>query len=231
MEDVTINGTPLSDFGGASLRDFVVGEVPLSPELFQGRNRTSWRLLQNSYGLREIQIGVVFRGKTLREAKQNRSRLNLALFYPADLYIPEDGFHYRAICVGLGDEETVGIAENEAQIKCKYEFKGVRHDPLVRVSVPAGGSVHCLSTIPFTDVRLTATVASGTSFQLGGAEFGSVQAGDVLVFDGINGIVLRNGINWALNTVFTSFPFLFPGENTITASGGTVTVEYEPSYL
>ena len=100
---------------------------------------------------------------------------------------------------------------------------------MVSIDVSAGDTLFCLSTMPYTDCRLTA-VSTGTSFSLGGATFSNVQANDVLVFDGINKVVTVNGVNHALNTTFLHFPSLVPGENTILATSGTVTVEYEPTF-
>lgn len=231
LQDVSINGAPLSDFGGAALLDYSIGETPFSPEIFQGLNRTSFELLKNSFGLREIRLTVVFTGADLHAVKLNRSRLNSVLFSPVDLYIPDDGFHYRAMCKETGAEELIGQGETEAKIRSGYKLVGVRHDTALTVSVPAGGTVHCLSTMPYTDAKLTATATAGGTFTLGGAVFSSVPAGAVVVFDGINKLVTVNGQNWALNTVFTHFPALTPGNNTITATAGPVSVEYAPTYI
>lgn len=231
LQDVTINGAPLSEYGGATLNDYSIGETPFSPEIFQGLNRTSFELLKNSFGLREIRLTFVFTGADLHAVKLNRSRLNSVLFAPVDLYIPDDGFYYRAVCKETGAEELIGQGETEAKIRAEYKLVGVRHGASVSVSVAAGGTVNCLSTMPYTDAKLTATAAEAGSFTLGGAVFSNVPAGAVVVFDGINKLVTVNGQNWALNTVFTRFPALVPGNNTITATTGPVTVQYEPCYV
>jgi phage-related protein len=231
LQDVTINGAPLADFGGATLNDYSIGETPFSPEIFQGLNRTSFELLKNSFGLREIRLTFVFTGADLHAVKLNRSRLNSVLFAPVDLFIPDDGFYYRAVCKETGAEELIGQGETEAKIRAEYKLIGVRHGASVSVSVAAGGAVNCLSTMPYTDAKLTATAAAAGSFTLGGAVFSSVPAGGIVVFDGINKLVTVNGQNWALNTVFTRFPALVPGNNTIAATAGPVTVQYEPCYI
>lgn len=230
-QDVAINGAALSEYGGAALLDYSIGETPFSPEIFQGLNRTGFELIKNSFGLREIRLTIVFTGADLHAVKLNRSRLNSALFAPVDLFIPGDGFFYRAVCKETGAEELIGQGDNEAKIRAEYKLVGIRHDPAVTVSVPAGGAVHCLSTMPYTDVKLTATAAAGGSFTLGEAVFSSVPAGAVVCFDGIDKLITVNGENWALNAVFTHFPALTPGENTITATAGPVTVRYEPCYV
>lgn len=231
FHDCTVNGKPLAEFGGSSLLDYSIGETPVSPELFQGMNRTSWNLLENMFHMREISITVIFEAHDLTEAKRNRSALNGVLFNRADIFIPDDGFHYDVICTSTGTEELVGIGFNSAMIKSRYTFKGVRRDELKTVEVLPGASMFCASTMPFTDCRLTATVGTtAATYQLGGAVFSNVTAGDVLVFDGIDGKITKNGDSYAASVSWFHFPQLTPGENEITCPDA-VTVEYYPTYI
>ena len=231
FHDCTVNGVPLATYGGASLLDYSIGETPVSPEMFQGLNRTNWNLLENIFKLRELSLTVIFEAHDLREAKRNRSALNGVLFNKADLFIPEDGFHYDVICTSTGAEELIGIGKNSAQIKSRYTFNGVRRDELKTITLAPGAVVYCLSTMPFTDCRLTATVgSSAASYQLGGAVFSNVTVGDVLVFDGIDGKITKNGYNYADSVSWFHFPQLTPGGNTITCPD-SVTVEYYPTYI
>jgi hypothetical protein len=157
--------------------------------------------------------------------------LNSALFDKADLYIPDDGFHYDVYCTSNGAETLIGIGKKTAQIKSEYRFKGIRRDALQTVVLPAGNTLYCRSTMPFTDCRLTATAGtSGSNYQLGGAVFASVSANDVLVFDGIDGKITKNGVNYAASVNWLDFPSLVPGPNTI-ACADAVTVEYAPAYI
>jgi phage-related protein len=229
--DCLINGVPLSTFGAASLLDFSIGETKVKTAVFQGVNRSSWNLLENIYSRREIQLTIVFEAPDLRTAKLNRSKLNSILFDVAEIYIPEDGFYYRVICESTGAEELVGIGDTNAKIKSRYQFSGIRHDALETVTVASGDSVNCLSTMPFTDCRLTAIVGtSAATYTLGGAVFNSVTAGDVLVFDGIDGKITKNGSNYAASVSWVNFPQLFPGENEIDCPDSFV-VEYYPTYI
>lgn len=229
--DCTVNGVPLATYGGASLLNYTIGETPVDASTFQGLNRSNWLLLSNVYGMREIRLTIVFEAPDLRQAKLNRSALNGVLFEKAELFIPDDGFRYSALCTSTGAETLIGIGDRTAQIKSEYTFKGIRHDAMLTITLPANGSLYCLSTMPFTDCRLSATVGtSRASYQLGGAVFKNVTAGNKLVFDGINGKLTRNGANYAANVTWTDFPSLTPGWNTITCPDA-VTVEYEPTYI
>ena len=226
-----INGKPLSWYGGAAMLDYSVGETEISAETFQGVNRTSWALLKSFFGRRVITLTVLFKGSDLHAVKVQRSKFNSQLFGRVELFISGDGFFYDAICTSMGAEEYGGQGEQEAQIKAAYAFSGIRRDALASVAVPAGGSFYCRSTMPLTDCKLTATVgSSATTYQLGGATYANVAAGDILVFDGINGAITRNGLPDAANVLWVNFPSLTPGENENDAPDA-VTVEYYPTYI
>ena len=227
-----IDGVPLENFGGAALRDYSVGETQLTNATFQGVDRSTFRVLRSFFGSRKITVTIVFKGENRHEASKQRSLFNIAAFGASELYISDDGFFYSVALTSCGPEELIGEGKTEAQIKSKYQFEGTRHEALVKETVSAGGTIFCRSTFPFTDCKLTATAASAaSSFTLGGATFSDVAANDVLVFDGINCVITKNGSNAAASVSWSNFPRLVPGMNTITATNGTVAVEYYPTYL
>lgn len=229
--DVMINGEPLTVYGGRALLDYSIGATPMDSAIFQGVNRTNWNLLKSFFGLRSIKLSIVFSAHDLHTAKVNRSRFNAAVREKFELYIPDDGFYYTVYCKDFGTEELVGEGDREAQIKSTYELEGIRHDLLQSVLVPVGQTLWCDGTMPYTDAKLTVTVGtSAASYQLGGATFKTVTAGDVLVFDGINGAITKNGENYAGSVEWVHFPALTPGANTITALD-PVTVEFAPAYI
>lgn len=229
--DILINGIPLYQYGGCALLDYSIGETELTNTVFQGINRTSWRMLKAAFGQRKITMTVVFTGRTLHEAKLLRSTLNGKLFGRVELYISDDGFFYDAVCDGTGAEQLIGNSEREAKIKSEYSFTGMRRDALVRATIQPAGIIFCRSTTPYTDCRLSVTVgASAAEYALGGAVFKNVSAGDVLVFDGIEGKLTRNGVPYAANVSWLRFPDLTPGMNQITASDPVI-VEYYPTYI
>ena len=231
FHDCVINGKPLATWAGASLLDYSIGETPVNPVSFQGINRTSWHLLDNFFGMREIALTVVFSAPDLRTAKLNRSAFNMELFGKAELFIPDDGFSYTVACKSTGTEELIGIGQRNAQVKSTYTFIGIRHDDLKTIHVDTNGIMYCLSTMPFTDCRLTATARiNRNNFQLGGAIFPEVNPGDVLVFDGIEGKITINGENAAAAVSWVKFPQLVPGKNVIYCSDPAV-VEYFPTYI
>ena len=226
-----VNGKPLDTYGAAALLDYSVGETAISNETFQGINRSSWHLLKSIFGTRRIALTIVFTGEDRRAASLQRSKLNGVLFGASELFISDDGFFYDVCVESCGPEVLIGEGQRETKIKSEYSFVGTRRDALVRETISGGGSIFCKSTMPFTDCRLTVTVgSSASSYTLGGATFGSVTAGDVLVFDGIECKSTKNGANAAASVNWTDFPQLEPGMNTI-AAADSVTVEYYPTYI
>lgn len=230
--DLMINGVPVNRFCGASLLDYAIGETDLDNATFKGINRTTWILLKSMFGTRKITITLVFKGSDLHAAKVNRSKFNAAVFGKSELFIPDDGFYYSAVCDSLGDEVLVGIGNVEAQIKATYMFTGIRHDALKTVTVEKNEQFLCESTMPFTDCRLTLiSTQTVDSYQFAGATWSNIAANDILVFDGINGSITKNGNNYAANVTWTQFPTLTAGMNTIQTDHDNVTVEYYPSYI
>ena len=242
-DDVLLNGNPIQNFGAAALLDFQIGETPLETEVFLGKNRTTPRLLDMRFLAREIELGLVFYGETLREAKLQRSRFNSEIFGGFEIYIPEDGFFYKCWPVNFGEEKLVGIGDGEAAVSSRLRCKGFRQDKPETVILPTGTTLFCASTMPRTDCKLTVTSTHTTShYFFGGGVFQNITSGDILVFDGINGLIQRNGANYADKVTWTNFPYLRPGENSIYAYdydaiqpdipiSDTVTVEFSPTYI
>lgn len=229
--DCTVNGIPLSSFGGSALLDYVIGGTEINNSYFLGQKRTNPSLLRSVPAMRSIEITIVFAGRTLHEARINQSRLNAELCGESVLYIPDDGFYYQCICDKLGNDELVGIGDYSAKVKTTYSLRGFRRGPLQSVTVAAGGTIYCEGTMPRMDCRLTSIPSgSAASYRVGGAYFANVQSGNVLVFDGINGMITNNGVSAAGTATWSEFPYLVPGANVIQASG-PVTVEYYPVYI
>lgn len=202
--DILVNGTPLSSFGGSTLLDFSVGETPLTQDVFQGVNRTSWNLLKTRFGMRPIALTIVFRGKTLHEAKLQRSRFNgLLASGKIELFIPQDGFYYSAYVVSLGSDEIVGIGDTDAAIKSAYTFEGIRHGELRIETLPAGATMFCLSTMPQTDCRMSTVLPDDPGLPT------ITRSGTSIQFDNSTGYYFANPFE-------VSIPANLPGTSAIT---------------
>lgn len=222
-----INGTPLSAFF-AILQDFSVGAVQVTSSQWQGVNRTNFALLKQQFGLRTIEFSAGVFGQSYAEAALMLSKLNLALWGKVDITLP-DGFSYFCVLDSLTDApERIGPGTGKTGLIASFSLTGYRHGPMITTTGP---DVYCPSTTPQTDCILSVTVgAAADSYQLGGATFPNVTHGESIVFDGINKRILRNGAPGAAGVEWINFPYLTPGENTVTAAD-PVTVQFYPCYL
>ena len=227
-EKIYINNIDIADYGAKALRDSIkIGGTEITNDYYQGRNRTNFTLMATTYGLKPVSFTLVYFSKYLRNAQEKRSALEANMAKGCELHMP-DGFYYRCMLEKIGDVTTKGVDGSEVLVECSYTLKGIQHDELEHI--PNGASFLALGTFPKMDCALKVTVsANANSYSLGGATFGAVVAGDVLVVDGINKRFLKNGAPITA-TDWISFPQVVAGENHITALD-PVEVDYYPCYL
>lgn len=218
-----INGRQIGIYNAKLEADFSVGSMSISNTIQQGRNRTSFILTAQTYGMKALVLPIFFECESAHELSASKSAFDAACTGTVELYLP-DGFFYSAVLQSADALELVG----ETCGRATYSFKGIQHDALRTV---AGNELLVHGTAPQMDARLTVIVGtSGADYRLAGAVFDTVTAGDVLCFDGLNSVITRNGINAADECTFLSFPRLVPGVNVIDCAD-TVTVEYYPVYM
>ena len=226
-ERMYINDRDILDYGAKALRDIKVGGTVITNDYFQGRNRTHYTLMSTTFGLKSISFSLVFEDKFLRNAAENRSKLEAEMFSGCEIHLP-DGFYYRCMLDSIGEAETKGVDGQQIIIQVAYKLSGIQHDPLV--TVENGSSFIATGTMPKMDCILSVTVgANASTYTLGGATFSNVHAGDVLVVDGINKRFLKNGA-WTTATSWITFPYVSMGHNSFTAQD-TVKVQYYPCYI
>ena len=222
-----INGNNPEDYGAMSLLSYTVSGSSITNTIFQGRNRSSYRLLAAVYGQKAISFSLQYEGRTYREASLLRSAIESWMWGKVELFLP-DGFYYTATLQSIGDGSPIGQENSMVLITVEYQFSGIQHDAMVTT---AGESFINPGTLPYADCVCSVTASAATdSYVLAGCTFQDVTQGESLVVDGINGRVLRNGAPAPGNVTFTSFPQVVPGENSFTAAD-PVTVQYYPSYL
>ena len=224
---IAINGADLSERGVDMLRDYKIGGTAITNTIFQGRNRSSYRLLAGVYGQKPISFTLVYEGKTYREAALNRSAVESMLWGKVEISMP-DGFFYTSTVQSIGEGTIYGQEDSQVLIEVPYELQGIQHDPLMTV---AGGNFCNPGTLPYTDCSVSATAGAAASlYLLAGATFHDVKAGEKLEVDGINGRILRNGAPAPGNVDFIRFPQVTPGQNSFLAPD-PVTVSFYPSYI
>lgn len=227
-EIILINGTDIATYGAKALRNSIsVGGTKIENDYFQGRNRSHYTLMSNTYGLKPVKFSLAYSADDLNTAKLHKSQLESELYGVSEIKL-HDGFYYRCMLEDIGSEEIRGNDDSGVIVTCSYQLKGIQHGDMVTVA--DGSSFTAIGTLPRMDCILTATVsANANSYELGGAVFSNVRAGDVLTVDGIAKRFLKNGA-WTTATSWISFPYVKVGQNVFTAAD-TVEVKYYPCYI
>lgn len=205
------------------MRGFKIGAAVVESIYFQGRNRTSFNLLDQTYGLKPFTFGLQFEGETRSDIAVNKSLFDLELCGAIEIYM-DDGFSYTCVLISAGELEYDGKRYGRAH----YELSAIQHRAEVTLK---SSTFTCSSTIPFTDCMISGTT-SGTSGSVGSITFSGVVANKALVIDGINKRLLYDGAPAAQYFSWVNFPRLTPGTNTITTTGLTgVETKFFPTFM
>ena len=200
-----------------------VSNAEYSPDYIYQKTRSTIRHLSYNIGEKDIECHIAFLGNSIHEVQIKRSAFRAKLIGLLDISFKRDRFFYFAEYNGEKELES----EHENAAVSVFKFKGVQHLPLVVLS---GKDVYCESTLPKTDCRIITTATSDKSnAKVGTATFASVSSNDVIVVDGIDGIITKNG--QPATASFVRLPYLVPGDNSIECSFDNVTIEYYPTFM
>lgn len=239
---VTVAGRLLSEFDAKMQSYPKIESCETDVEIFQGVNRSSMQLLKNRRGSREMTCRIDFFGRDSFARTLHQSEFEALFLSSAPVEIDiGDGYFYRAVLVNTGAPQT----QSEYITTLEYTFRVTRHTAEVTASVIADdATIFCASNVPKTDcvVRLLFVQMGGATdiiLSLNGLQwsFGPEMTGD-LVFDGVNKIFTMGGKNVTNQVGWTDFPYLTPGENTLSLSVQGVGIDirhaeisYTPTYL
>lgn len=225
---MNIGDVDISDYG-VLVESFKVSGTQVDSEVYQGVNRTNFNVLSSIRSMRSISVSLFYSAPTRRELSLIKAKIDAMLKGKLELYLP-DGFFYSAYLKSAGDEQILGVEHNQVIALSAYSFEGIRHDPIEKVTLAAGETMQCKSTIPETDCRLICTASQNyESLRIGPVTITDVAQGDELEVDGILGRILQNGAPCPGNMSFLHFPSLVPGSNTIECVEDLI-VEYYPTY-
>lgn len=244
MREMTVDNVDIVNFG-ARLLNFSIGGTDLEISSGISLNANFPKLFRTDYGQREIKIILVFKPKhfesTVR-AKMNcltmqKSKFDGILYGKViDIHLP-DGFYYKCILQSVGAE----IFDGES-MEVSYTLNGIRHLP---IADPSGTQFYCYSTVR-TDCRITIRFISGwndTAFKFAvnrntkdhlNITIDGINNGDVLLIDGMEKRVIKNGNNIFGDTNIITFPYLIPAENKyvqLVSGECTFKTEYYPTLI
>ena len=244
---IYIGGRDLSEFRAKLETDYSITGYALENTYNKGALRSGFTLLRQAPELLSIILPINIFGADKRETTENLAAINAQCAGVVELDL-SDGFAYTCML-----EEVRGTTWlSDAWCTADYCFMGVRHKDPIAVSAPAPLHLQNGATWPKNDCTITiknfkAKTSAPVVITLSGegktlltwkidTSGGLYQAGGDLVLDGVRQRNGYNGGNIPTGTMtWTDYPYLVPGQNTISVSGGTtkadIVVDYTPAYL
>ena len=239
---VTVNGTDLSAYSCKLQSACGFGACQVDSETFQGKNRSTLLLLDQTFGPLEITLPLEFWGSSRRDTADKWTAFCQALTGRVELD-PGDGYVYACVASDLGTPAWI----TDQWLQADVTLRGFRQRPEVTVSAETdiGALIYCQSTFPRTDCVITLpptilTGASMVSVRLGDNQWllrRNFTGAHTLVLDGVYKRFLLSGENVTGEMEWEDFPYLVPGENPIgvfiDSVGVTrgVELKYRPTFL
>lgn len=244
---VYVSGHDLSEFSAKLERNYTVSGCGVENHWNQGPSRGSILLLRQNFSPLSIRLPLHFYAGSKRETMAQLSRFNALCKGTVTLDLG-DGFFYRCILTEIG--ETAWLGDDFCAVD--YTFSGIRCGEKTTLEGAAPLQLYNRATFSKSDcvitlkdfklkssVPVTVTVSDGkTTFLTWKLDTagGLYQAGGDLVLDGVNKRNLYGGGNIPTGTLdFFDYPYLKPGTNTVSVSGGLsaadIRIDYVPAYL
>ena len=227
QQDFWVNEHPADEFGCRLLNSWKVQDASISRTFLQGQNCTAFTVFGSGTGLKTISLPVNIFGSSPMDATEKHSNLTAVLLNGiVELQLP-DGFVYRAALSSSGTSHA--LTQDGCMLSCEYTLMGMRCKHLQ--TIVAKGPVFIQGNHPQMDCRITTTVGkTSEQYTMAGITWKNVQTGDVLVVDGIEKKLVKNGKNAALSNNAFEWVKLHPNENILQAPD-PLTIEYYPTYL
>lgn len=204
-----IGNTEMTSRGVFIAPGYTVSSAPVSRSVYSG-GCASYVATKAKIGLKTLTLPLRIVQETTEAADSLRSwALSLCLEKDVSITLP-NGKSYIAALTSTGEVEKFA----EGVLDCTIELAGYQRGEAVTATTP---NVFCLSTVPETPYKITGTVDTpDEDFVMAGITFTDCSVDDVIVIDGINKKITKNGNSLDLSTTdFVSFPVLKPGENTV----------------
>lgn len=241
---IYINNHDLSEFCAKLATDYSISGYELTNTYHQGPDRSSFALLRQTHGLLSIVLPLDFYGRSKPDTMEKMAEFAAECSGQVEIDL-SDGFAYTCVLSEIGDTAW----SNDELCSVDYSFVGIKHKPPVQFTGGSPITIYNAATWPQNDCRITVknfAVTSDTpvvvALSSGGTTYltwnidtsGGLYTGGDLILDGIQKRNLYHSGNIPTNTMtWTDYPYLQPGENTISVSLSSADLElyYVPAYL
>ena len=241
IPEMTVNGMNIKKFNARLLSYSVGGTVMTHSTSASGNILQLNRIYHTVLSPRSLSVTLTFFPVTADRGSRNttiperlaRSTQNIVRFESeligriVELGFP-DGYYYTACLTAIQPPAFDATGEQDVV----YTFLAIRHEPQRKETVTSGNKLNCRSNTK-TPCKISFTLTSAqNSITVCGVTINSVAANTEIVIDSVNGLITAGGINKFNDTAFVDFPYLLPGDNTISCSvaGVTLTVIYTPIF-
>lgn len=242
LKEPIIAGKRLSEFDAKMQSYPEISSCAVDTSVFQGANRSSLLLLHNRRGLRQMRCVIDFIGEDNARRTERQSAFE-ALFLGAEPVQIDigDGFFYNAVLNDISPPKT----EGELITTVEYEFYVTRHkQEITALAQGENYKLYCISNVRRTDciIRLPYIgmgEAHDIEVKLNGLNWiYAPTLTDDLILDGVHKIFLHGSTNVTSDILWTDFPYLVPGENSLSLFingvvlfGKFFQVTYTPTFL
>lgn len=227
-----INGEDIAKYEARQL-NVTIGNCEISNESRWSEGSLLPLIRENTVGMKELKVVLVVKGKDREDIIKNKSRILSKLLEPAEIYLDHFSHFFRVILQKHSTEEVSMRRFHTLTL----EFEGYEHG---RGEVTEFIGTSCRLKNPGSlkspcSVTITAQTAA-ESLTLTGfgedIEIKNLKANQPVILDGINGLIMENGISKIDDVELLQLPFLEPGQNVITVSQeATVEISYQPIYM
>ena len=241
IPEMTINGINIKNYNARLLSYSVGGTVLTHSTSASGTVLLLNRVYNTVLAPRSLSITLTFfpissdpgsRNTTIPE-RLSRSTHNIVRFESeligqiVEIGLP-DGYYYTACLTAIQAPTFDAAGEQDVM----YTFSAIRHELQRKETVTSGNKLICRSNTKTPCKICFALSSAENTVTVCGITINTVAANTEIVIDSVNGLITSGGVNKFDDTEFVDFPYLSPGENTISCSvsGVALTVIYTPIY-
>lgn len=229
---MVINGTSIKELG-CEFWCYRITPAQYTGRSFWSSGVDSPSFIKGEYGWSNLEVDILVIGDSADEVELKKSRLNSVMVVNPVIMLDEIDKGIEYFCAY--ENQAVVDKINEIASLVTYHFKTVKRGRLKVIKLPSSVSEFDLlidTQIPAPCIYEIISTQNIKNFVLDNIMVKQLEAGSVMIIDGISKTVKTDGMNDFGNVEMWEFPKLQPGMNKITINNTNVdvVVKYHPRY-